>query len=286
MVRAFHNICRHRGNKLVWNDFPNEEVQGTCRQFTCKYHAWRFGTRGRAHLRPAGGGVLRPRQGQVRAQAACACEVWEGFIFVNLDDNAEPLERLPRRPDGQGPGGLSLRRDDRGLQLQGRDQLELEAVHRRVRRVLPRTGAAREPGHPRGGREAAELRVRGAALRAARAALAWSRPGAAWRRPRTSTWSSPSNAMLHSGLFGPVGPPRHRGPRSAASGCQPRRGQAVGRRLVRLLPELHAADLGPGLVPDLPLLAHLGATATSSRAACTSCRRRPRATAWARSLRR
>jgi phenylpropionate dioxygenase-like ring-hydroxylating dioxygenase large terminal subunit len=24
------------------NDFPGEEVKGTCRQFTCKYHAWRY----------------------------------------------------------------------------------------------------------------------------------------------------------------------------------------------------------------------------------------------------
>src|SRR4051794_4439728 len=27
-VRAYHNICRHRGNKLVWNDFPREETSG------------------------------------------------------------------------------------------------------------------------------------------------------------------------------------------------------------------------------------------------------------------
>jgi len=45
-IRAFHNICRHRGNKLVWNDFPGEETAGTCRQFTCKYHAWRYGLDG------------------------------------------------------------------------------------------------------------------------------------------------------------------------------------------------------------------------------------------------
>ena len=45
-IRAFHNICRHRGNKLVWNDYPNEEIKGTCRQFTCKYHGWRYGLDG------------------------------------------------------------------------------------------------------------------------------------------------------------------------------------------------------------------------------------------------
>ena len=27
-IRAFYNICRHRGNKLVWNDFPDAEIRG------------------------------------------------------------------------------------------------------------------------------------------------------------------------------------------------------------------------------------------------------------------
>ena len=45
-IRAFHNICRHRGNKLVWHDFPREETSGTCRQFTCKYHGWRYDLEG------------------------------------------------------------------------------------------------------------------------------------------------------------------------------------------------------------------------------------------------
>src|SRR5690242_10554722 len=45
-VRAFHNVCRHRGNKLVWNDFPRQETSGACRQFTCKYHGWRYDLEG------------------------------------------------------------------------------------------------------------------------------------------------------------------------------------------------------------------------------------------------
>src|SRR3990172_12690832 len=35
-VRAFHNICRHRGNKLVWTDYPREETSGNCRHFVRK----------------------------------------------------------------------------------------------------------------------------------------------------------------------------------------------------------------------------------------------------------
>ena len=65
-VRAFHNICRHRGNKLVWNDFPREETSGNCRQFVCKYHGWKYDLDGALHVRAAGGRVLRPRQGRLR----------------------------------------------------------------------------------------------------------------------------------------------------------------------------------------------------------------------------
>ena len=90
-VRAFHNICRHRGNKLVWNDYPREETSGTCRQFTCKYHGWRYNLEGDLTF------VQQESEffdldtnefGLVPVQ----CQVWEGFIFVNLDpDNRLPL---------------------------------------------------------------------------------------------------------------------------------------------------------------------------------------------------
>jgi len=85
-IRSFHNICRHRGNKLVWNDYPRQETAGVCRQFTCKYHGWRYDLQGACtfvqqeseffHLDKADYGLV-PVQ----------CEVWEGFVFVNLDPN-------------------------------------------------------------------------------------------------------------------------------------------------------------------------------------------------------
>jgi phenylpropionate dioxygenase-like ring-hydroxylating dioxygenase large terminal subunit len=88
-VRAFHNICRHRGNKLVWTDFPTEEVAGTCRQFTCKYHGWRYGLDGElgfVQQEEEFFDLDKSEHGLVPVQ----CEVWEGFIFVNLDpDNTE-----------------------------------------------------------------------------------------------------------------------------------------------------------------------------------------------------
>lgn len=89
-VRAFHNICRHRGNKLVWNDFPNEETSGTCRQFTCKYHAWRYNLQGDLSFIQQEEEFFDVDKENYGLQSV-RCEIWEGFIFVNLDPTAEPL---------------------------------------------------------------------------------------------------------------------------------------------------------------------------------------------------
>lgn len=90
-VRAFHNVCRHRGNKLVWNDYPNEDVGGFCRQFTCKYHAWRYDLTGRLTFVQQENEFFdldKADYGLVAVQA----DVWEGFVFVNLDTtNTTPL---------------------------------------------------------------------------------------------------------------------------------------------------------------------------------------------------
>jgi phenylpropionate dioxygenase-like ring-hydroxylating dioxygenase large terminal subunit len=90
-VRAYHNICRHRGNKLVWNDFPAEETAGTCRQFTCKYHGWRYGLKGDLTFVQQESEFFDLDKSKF-GLAPVRAEVWEGFIFVNLDNqNTTPL---------------------------------------------------------------------------------------------------------------------------------------------------------------------------------------------------
>ena len=90
-LHAFHNMCRHRGNKLVWQDYPGEETAGSCRQFTCKYHGWRYGLDGElafVQQEPEFFDLDRAAYGLVPVQV----DTWEGFVFVNLDaTNTTPL---------------------------------------------------------------------------------------------------------------------------------------------------------------------------------------------------
>ncbi|WP_281783696.1 aromatic ring-hydroxylating oxygenase subunit alpha [Sinimarinibacterium flocculans] len=92
-IRAFHNTCPHRGNRLVWDRHPARETAGRCaRAFFCKYHGLGFGHDGKiAHITDEQ--AYFGDQVQSLKLVEVACDVWNGFIFVNLDPDG-PRETL------------------------------------------------------------------------------------------------------------------------------------------------------------------------------------------------
>jgi phenylpropionate dioxygenase-like ring-hydroxylating dioxygenase large terminal subunit len=83
VVRAFHNMCSHRGSPLAW------DKKGTCKGYlTCRFHGWTYDTTGRlAQVSDAKNfpSVDPAKNGLTPVH----CEVWRGFIFVNLATKPE-----------------------------------------------------------------------------------------------------------------------------------------------------------------------------------------------------
>jgi carnitine monooxygenase subunit len=91
VVRALHNICPHRGNKLLWRDDPFQEVQGQATQLYCRFHGWRYELDG-SLIATSRKDLLLDFDASACRVPQIQCEVWEGFIFINLNPaNTEPL---------------------------------------------------------------------------------------------------------------------------------------------------------------------------------------------------
>lgn len=91
-LRAFYNICTHRAG-------PVAAGSGTCHRLTCLYHAWSFdldGTlRGTPDMEAA-----EDFDRDAHALPPVQVDLWDCFIFVNLDPNAAPLaDQLGELPD-------------------------------------------------------------------------------------------------------------------------------------------------------------------------------------------
>ncbi len=84
-VHAFHNMCAHRGNKVVW------DKGGSCQNFTCKFHGWSYGLDGNLKFVPDEESFFDLKKDQL-GLTPVAVDSWEGFIFVNVDPH--PTETL------------------------------------------------------------------------------------------------------------------------------------------------------------------------------------------------
>ncbi|MAR90351.1 MAG: (2Fe-2S)-binding protein [Pseudomonadales bacterium] len=89
-LNAFHNVCPHRGRRLV--DVPpgKRNARGARSQFVCGYHGWRFGLDGENTHIPS----QEDWQGAVDHCAgltAVQLDTWGGWIWINMDPDCEPL---------------------------------------------------------------------------------------------------------------------------------------------------------------------------------------------------
>jgi phenylpropionate dioxygenase-like ring-hydroxylating dioxygenase large terminal subunit len=86
-VRAFSNVCRHRGSRLV------DGTGGCAKVLTCPYHAWSYARDGRLvgvphrHEYP---GLQTEKLGLFPV----ALEKWHGFLFVTLEPGAPSVAEM------------------------------------------------------------------------------------------------------------------------------------------------------------------------------------------------
>ena len=95
-VRVFHNVCPHRGARLVIE--PLKETS----TLTCPYHAWSYELDGSLKGRPHFHGPDRHDRGSngagdsSREDRVCLFEVrnavWHDWVFVNLDGAAQSFD--------------------------------------------------------------------------------------------------------------------------------------------------------------------------------------------------
>ena len=101
VLRAFYNVCRHRGTAVV------EEPCGKAVRFQCPYHAWIYDLDGTL-IRAKHTDDLDDFSVEDYGLAPIRLATWQGFVFVSLDPAVEPLA------DWLGDLGPHLRRFDFG----------------------------------------------------------------------------------------------------------------------------------------------------------------------------
>jgi phenylpropionate dioxygenase-like ring-hydroxylating dioxygenase large terminal subunit len=86
-VRAFANVCRHRGSRLV------DGEAGCAKVLTCPYHAWSYARDGRLvgvmhrHEYP---GLEMDKLGLVPV----TLENWRGFLFIRLEEGLPSVQEM------------------------------------------------------------------------------------------------------------------------------------------------------------------------------------------------
>jgi phenylpropionate dioxygenase-like ring-hydroxylating dioxygenase large terminal subunit len=84
VIRTFYNVCQHRAHQLV-------SGSGTTRVVVCPYHAWTYELTGSLRAAPNATAVAGFDKSEI-CLTEVRTETFLGFIFVNLDTDAKPMD--------------------------------------------------------------------------------------------------------------------------------------------------------------------------------------------------
>ena len=114
-LRAFVNVCRHRGHVVASGSGERETLQ-------CPYHAWTYGLDGTLRAAPRSEREPGFEPGELSLQAI-AVDTWGPFVFVNPEAGAAPLAEAL----GDVPSRLAEIIEVDALEFRFRTEFELDA---------------------------------------------------------------------------------------------------------------------------------------------------------------
>ncbi len=92
ILRGFHNVCRHRGARLL------AEGAGSCHVLRCPYHNWVYAQDGALRQAPVFGDDPQFELEDWPLQKAQLAE-WRGLLFIAIDARQSLLEQLGDLPE-------------------------------------------------------------------------------------------------------------------------------------------------------------------------------------------
>lgn len=85
-VASFHNVCQHRGARLI-------EGSGCAQQFRCSFHAWSWNLDGSLDETPCAWDFPQVAK-ETHGLPSVRTEVWNELVFVSFDESAVPFEEF------------------------------------------------------------------------------------------------------------------------------------------------------------------------------------------------
>ena len=86
-IKAFHNICRHRGSKIL-------NGQGQCpRALVCPFHGWRYDLNGKLKFIPGEQGFPKIDKKNYGLKPL-DLEIWNGFVFIRFISGGPSVNKI------------------------------------------------------------------------------------------------------------------------------------------------------------------------------------------------